>query len=90
MFVSFVTISFNMFLTLIKQEVKSLEIRVVAHELELAIKRALYGALLSLGTQYIVGSFRSYSYSYIFEINMLSILFRRYQHFKSTYYLLQI
>ena len=45
-----------MILIVVKQEVSNKDSSVVVHELELAINRAVYGCLCSLGSQYNVGS----------------------------------
>ena len=43
------TIFYNMFLIAVTQEIKSIDISVVVTELDLAIKRDLWGLLWSLG-----------------------------------------
>ena len=47
----FFTIFNNVFLIVVRQEVSNFDSSVVVHELELAINRALYGFLCSLGSQ---------------------------------------
>ena len=50
-FTDFFTIFNNMVLIVVRQEVSNFDSSVVVHELELAINRALYGCLYSLGSQ---------------------------------------
>ena len=59
--------------TAVRQDVKSFESLVVVHELEFAMKRALYGVLCSLGIQYIVGSFSCVSATVILKCLHFSI-----------------
>ena len=57
----------------VRQEVNNFESSVVVKELEFAINLALYGLLLSLGNQYIVGSLSWRSLT--FTANLLGISF---------------
>ena len=45
------TVFNNMLLIVVRQEVSNFDSSVVVHELEVAINRALYGCLYSLGSQ---------------------------------------
>ena len=57
----------------VRQEVNNFESSVVVQELEFAMNPALYGLLLSLGNQYIVGSLSLHSLTS--TANLLGISF---------------
>ena len=57
-FIDFFTLFNNMFLIAVRQDVSNFDSLIVVHELELAINRALYCCLCSLGSQLNVGEIK--------------------------------
>jgi hypothetical protein len=57
----------------VRQEVNKIERLLVVQDVELAIKRALYGCLCNLGIQYMIGCLSSFSSTRTLKLEILEI-----------------